>query len=323
MRILSADDVRAALPMRDAIEAMRAAFIALSDGRATVPVRASMPTPEGVMLYMPAFIDHAPINTVKVVSVFPGNRGRNLPVVTATVLVIDAETGAPLALIEGKALTAIRTGAGSGLATDLLARHNAHSLGVIGAGVQARTQIEAVCTVRDIHTIRVYSPHRAALLVAELRLKYPHIDIHAAASAHQAAEGADVIIAATSSSTPILSAVDVAPGTHVNGVGSFTPQMQEVAADLVMQARVVVDHRASVWEEAGDLIIPRDAGLISEDHIYAEVGEIAAGKLPGRTDDSQVTFFKSVGNAVQDAAAAARVLAAAEASGLGQVIAFS
>jgi ornithine cyclodeaminase/alanine dehydrogenase-like protein (mu-crystallin family) len=310
MRILSADEVRSALPMRDAIDAMREGFIALSSGKATVPVRAAMSIPSGVMLYMPAYINGEPISTVKVVSVIPGNAERGLPVVNASVMVMDAETGLPVALLDGTSLTAIRTGAGSGLATDLLARENARILGVIGAGAQARTQIEAVCTVRDIKEIRVYSPHSAAQLADELRGQY-EVDIIFSSSAHDAAYGADVIVAATNSKTPVITAADIAPGTHINGVGSFTPDMQEIPADIVTMARIVVDHRESVWEEAGDLIIPRDQGLITEDNIYAELGEIAAGKLAGRQSDDEITFFKSVGNAVQDAAAAARVLKAA------------
>lgn len=318
MRILSADDVRAALPMRAAIEAMREGFIALSSGKATVPVRAAMNMPDGIMLYMPACIEGEPISVVKIVSVFPDNRSRDLPVVQANVLVIDARDGTPQALIDGTSLTAIRTGAASGLATDLLARRDAAVLGVIGAGVQARTQIEAVCAVRAIREIRIYSPNNAARLVDELRDQY-EADVHYAPSAHDAAASADVIVAATNSATPVLTAADIQPGVHINGVGSFTPHMQEIAADIVRQARVIVDHRASVWEEAGDLIIPREAGQITDAIIAAEIGEVAVGRAVGRETDDQITFFKSVGNAVQDAAAAGRVLKAAVERGLGTV----
>ncbi len=319
MRILSAEDVRAAVSMPDAIEAVRAGFIGLSTGRATVPLRTMLPLPDGLTLYMPAYIQGEPISTVKVVSVYPGNAARGLPTIIARVMVLNAQTGQPLALMDGTSLTALRTGAASGLATDLLARPEASVLGVIGAGVQARTQIEAVCAVRPITEIRIYSPTRAPALADELRGHYS-ARIFAAPSAHEALIGADVICAATNSKTPVVHANDVTPGAHINGVGSFTPEMQEIGPNVVSRARVIVDHRESAWAEAGDLIIPRDQGIILEQHARTEIGEIAAGLAPGRETPDQITFFKSVGNAVQDAAVAARVLEVAEERGLGSVV---
>ncbi len=308
MRFLSASDVRAAITMREAIEAVREGFIALSAGRATVPVRGALESPEGILLTMPSHLDDGWV--VKIVSVNAGNRALDLPAVQATVLVIDARTGVPQALMDGGTLTAIRTGAASGLATDLLARPEAKVLGVIGAGVQARTQIEAVRTVRPIEEIRVFSLHGAQALADELQ-RQGGARVTLAHSAAEALAGADVIVAATNSKTPVVRAEDVTAGAHINGIGSFTPEMQEIAAEVVVKARVVVDQRAAAWAEAGDLIIPRNRGLITEDHVYAEIGEIAAGKLPGRTADDQITLFKSVGNAVQDNVVARRVLAAA------------
>lgn len=319
MRILSADDVRATLTMPVAIAAMREGFTALSTGRATVPLRTSLATPDTLFLYMPAHIEGSPISTVKIVGVTPGNPTRALPVVQASVLVLDAQTGQTLAMIDGTSLTAIRTGAASGLATDLLARQDARVLGVIGTGAQARTQIAAVCAVRPIEQIRLYSRSNPQALADELRGLYD-ADIIVAGSAHDALSGADVLVAATNSRTPVLNAADVQSGAHINGVGSYTHTMQEVAADVVTLAKVVVDHRASAWAEAGDLIIPREAGLFSENQVYAELGEIAAGLKAGRENDNEVTFFKSVGNAVQDAAAAWAVLQAATERGLGTVV---
>lgn len=316
MRILTAADVRAALPMTDAIRAVRDGFIALSTGKATVPVRSVMQKPTGTTLYMPAYIGGSPVDVVKVVSVYPGNTAKNLPVVIGTVLVLDAETGVPLALMDGTSLTAIRTGAASGVATDLLARRDASVLGVIGAGAQARTQIEAVCAVRPIREIRIFSKMKAPGLVDELRGRYD-ATARLATSVNDALRGADIIVAATNSKTPVVLANDVSAGAHINGVGSYHHTMQEVAADVVAQAKLVVDHRASAWAEAGDLIIPRDQGLLTEDHVYAELGEIAAGLKPGRQSDDEITFFKSVGNAVQDAACAWRILQTARERGLG------
>jgi ornithine cyclodeaminase len=316
MRILTADDVRTAVDMRAAIDAVRAGFIALSTERARVPLRSVLETPGGVLLTMPAYIDGTPICAVKVVSVCPDNQQRGLPTIHAAVLVTDASTGSPLALMDGRVLTAQRTGAASGLATDLLAVPQASILAVIGAGVQARTQVAAVCAVRPITEIRIFSLAGAGQMAEELRGQY-RARIVVAPSAQAALEEAHVVVAATNSKTPVVHLDDLTPGAHINGIGSFTPDMQEIAADVVMAARVVVDHRASVWAEAGDLIIPFKQGLITEAVVHAEIGEIAAGLREGRHDPDEITFFKSVGNAVQDAALAQRVIAAADERGLG------
>jgi len=226
-------------------------------------------------------------------------------------------------LLDGTYLTALRTGAGSGLATDLLARPDAAILGVIGAGAQALTQIEAVLTVRPtIGEIRIFSRSGADSLVAQLKAIYPALTIHAARSAPDALRNADVLVAATTSSTPVITAADVKPGAHINGIGSYTPTMQEVATDVVIRAKIVVDSRTSCLAEAGDLLIPIRAGLLREDSIHAEIGEIAAGLKPGRTSPDEITFFKSVGNAVQDLMVAGRVVQLAEEQNLGSIVPF-
>lgn len=319
MRILTADEVRAAVDMRAAIDAVRLGFVALSTGRAHVPLRSALEIPGGVLLTMPAQIGGAPVSAVKVVTVCPENAARGLPTIYAAVLVTDALTGAPLALMDGRVLTALRTGAASGLATDLLAVPQASILAVIGAGVQARTQIAAVCAVRPITEIRIFGLIGAEQMAEELRGQYP-ARIVVTSSAAEASAGAQVIVAATNSKTPVVRLSDLTPGVHINGIGSFTAEMQEIASDVVTAARIVVDHRPSAWAEAGDLIIPRREGLITEDSVYAEVGEIAAGLKPGRADSHEITFFKSVGNAVQDAALAQQVIAAADERGLGTVV---
>ncbi len=316
IRVLSAEDVRAALPMREAIEAMREGFSALSTGRARVPLRSHLATPEGTNLFMPAYVDGMPFSAVKIVSIYP----QALPMIAASVLLMDAQTGQFRALINGTYLTALRTGAGSGLATELLARPDAALLGVIGAGAQARTQIEAVCTVRPIREVRVYSRRGAGSFIESLSPLYPNIKLIAVQSAADALHDADIVVAATTASEPVIYARDIKPGAHINGVGSYQPTMQEVAADVVVQARVVVDSRESCLAEAGDLLIPIRSGLITAEHIYAEIGEIVVGLKPGRQNDQMITFFKSVGNAVQDAAAAARVLAIAEQRNLGTLV---
>ncbi|MFZ1397641.1 MAG: hypothetical protein WAS33_12115 [Candidatus Promineifilaceae bacterium] len=322
MRILSAQDVRRALPMAEAIEGMKQAFAQLSTGQAVVPLRGRVAVAphSGTTLVMPAFLAQSGDLAVKVVSVFPKNSERGEPTIYAAVLVLDAANGRPLALLEGGTLTAIRTGAGAGAATDLLARPDAHVVAILGSGVQARTQLEAVCTVRDIREVRVYSPNRqnAERFAQEMRGVGPVPELmEVVDSAETAVHHADIICAATTSSQPVFNGKDVAPGTHINGVGSYTPAMQEVDVETVQRALVVVDERAAAWEEAGDLIQPLQAGLITEDHIYAELGEIAAGLKPGRTSPEQITFFKSVGVAVQDAIAGRIALENAVAHNLG------
>ena len=307
MNIFDAEQVRQAVSMPAAIQTVRAGFIALSTGCATVPVRGSLAVDGNTTLTMPAYIHGSPVSVVKVVSVYPGNPARDLPAVLGQVLVLDAQTGESLALIDGASLTALRTGAASGLATDLLSLPEAHILAVIGAGKQARTQVEAICAVRPIDQIRVFSPNHAAAFADELHQRYG-IEVTAAANAHEALSGAQIVAAATTSRSPVVHLADIAPGVHINGVGSFRPDMQEIAAEVVARAKLVVDHRASVWHEAGDLIIPRDQGLISEASVHAEIGEIAAGLRPGREFADEITFFKSVGNAVQDAAVARLVV---------------
>jgi ornithine cyclodeaminase/alanine dehydrogenase-like protein (mu-crystallin family) len=299
MRILDADDVRK-ISMRQAIDAVRAGFVALSTGKANVPVRGTLPVEGNTTLTMPAYIHGSAVSSVKVISVYPGNPARGLPTVIGSVLVLDAQTGTPLALVDGGSLTALRTGAASGVASDLLALPNAKVLAVLGAGKQARTQVEAVCAVRPITHIRIYSPNNPGALADELRGKY---EVYVARDEADALDGAQVVVAATNSRTPVVHLDRLQPGTHVNGVGSFRPDMQEVAG--MQAAKIVVDHRESVWHEAGDLIIPRDLGVISEASVHAELGEVAAGLRPGRESADEITFFKSVGNAVQDAAVAA------------------
>lgn len=309
MHILDAQAVRSAVTMRQAIAAVHNGFIALSTGKANVPVRGVLPVNGNTTLTMPAYVQGSPVIVVKVISVYPDNVDNNLPTVLGSVLVLDASNGLPLALLDGAALTAIRTGAASGVATDLLALPDARVLAMIGAGKQAQTQVEAILAVRPIEQIRVYSLQNAAPFAQELRDKYG-VEVVVAGDAGEALRGAQVVAAATNSRTPVVNRANIQTGVHINGVGSFRPDMQEIAADVVREATVVVDHRESAWHEAGDLIIPRDEGVIPAESDFAELGEVAAGLRSGRVSREEITFFKSVGNAVQDAAVAALVVAA-------------
>lgn len=330
MLILTRADLERALPMELAMEAVASAFAQLSGGQANVPLRlhVAVPPRDGLALLMPAYLSGTDTLGVKALTLFPRNAERpnlpTLPTISALVLLFDAETGVPLALLDGGHLTAIRTGAASGVATRLLARPDASALALFGAGAQALAQVWAVCVSRSIARVWIVNRTRAhaEALAERLRAFGPPIpaDVRVAGAAREALAEADVICCATASPAPIFADADLRSGAHVNGVGSYRPDMREVPAETVARARVVVDAREEAWAEAGDLIGARERGLIGEGHIAGELGEIVLGRIPGRTDPEQITFFKSVGNAVQDVAAAQAAYTRARALGLGVTV---
>lgn len=322
IRVLSQDDVRAAMDMRAAIEEMRRAFAALSSGDAEAPVRLALEHDRGVHLFMPAQMRTRSAVGAKVVSVNPGNRDVGLPMIHAVVLALDPDTGRPLALMDGTYLTALRTGAAGGLAADLLARSDASVVALFGAGVQARTQLQAVRCVRAIEEVRIVSKpiDSACVLAEEVRDSPDAVRAIAVDDPATAIRGADIIVTATDSAVPVFEGAGVEPGTHVTGVGSYQPSMREVDADLIRRARIIVDQREAALAEAGDLAGPIEDGVVGPDAIAAELGEVVLGSAPGRTSPEEITFFKSVGNAVQDVAVAATVLEVAEREGLGTLV---
>jgi ornithine cyclodeaminase len=272
---------------------------------------------------MPAHLQETDALAIKIVSVFPENLSRGLSTIHAIVIALDAKTGQPIALLEGASLTAIRTGAASGAATELLAREESRKVAIFGSGVQARTQLEAVCTVRPIDQVVVYSldePGAQSFLDEMAGVGPIPSALSLADSPSEAIREADIICTATTSSQPVFSGNELAPGTHINAIGSFTPQMQEVDSETVKRAVVVVDSLEATLAEAGDLIIPMEKKLISSDHIHGELGEIVSGRKKGRSSPQEITLFKSVGIAVQDAAAASRALAYAQQQDLGTII---
>ena len=329
IRILSASDVRAALPMPKAIDAMRHAYSQLSAGKAVAPPRQHITTDKGVTLIMPAYLPEHNENVkqrqivpthaqfgIKVVSVYDDNPKLGLPRITATVLVLDPATGTPKAFMDGASLTAIRTGAGGGVAADLLARKDAKTVGLFGAGVQARAQLQAVMAVRDIACVNLISRTQASAqqLALEISEWTDAPKVNLVSTPQEAVEDADIVICATTSATPLFDGKDLQPGIHITAVGAFVPEKREVDTTTIRRAdRIVVDSREACLEEAGDLIIPNA-------EIDAEIGEIVNGAKPRRQSEDEITFFKSVGVAVQDAVAASAVLAEAEAKGLGIVI---
>jgi len=328
--ILNADDVRRCLPMDAAIEAMKHAYASLTQGHAIMPARAHLPIEphDGVSLVMPVYVNSDGVEalSVKVVSLFPGNIPNGLPLIQSAVMVFNAQTGQPMAVLEGSTLTGIRTGAAAGAATDLLARLESKTAAIIGAGVQARTQLEAVCTARNIETAWIFGPTRSKVeaMIESMagQGKIPS-DLRLASSPKEAISDADIICTATTSSTPVFDDAKVKAGTHINAVGSYQPHVREIPPETVVRSRVYVDSYADAREEAGDLIQPIESGLIDWDHIQAELGEVVLNRKPGRSSDDEVTFFKSVGVAVQDAFAADIAVKYAIMHGVGQSVDWS
>lgn len=321
--ILAANDVQRALPMTEAIAAMRTAFTQLASGAAEMPVRSHIDVPEhdGTALFMPCYASCFRNLGVKVVNVFGANPAKGLPRIHALVCLFDSVTGVPRAVLDGTSLTALRTGAASGLATDLLARPNASTVAILGAGVQGRTQLEAMLAVRSIKSVRIYDrvPAAAQAFATEMSARW-EIDIQVVSTPRAAVTGADIVCTATVSPTPVFDDSDIAAGTHINAVGSYKPDVQEIPAETVQRAMIIVDQRESALAETGDLIIPLKQGLIAETDLHAELGEILSGRTVGRTSDTLVTLFKSVGLAIQDLAAATCALERAEAKGLGVAV---
>lgn len=307
--------------MRDAVEILKRAFAELSTGRANVPPRIVLPQykHDGVTLVMPGYLFDSEALAVKVVSVHNRNPARNLPLIHALVLLLDPTTGQPLAAMDGSSLTALRTGAASGVATDLLARNDAEVAAIFGAGVQARTQLLAIAAVRDIQRCWIYARHSESVqrFMAEMQPQLS-VELRAAESPAQAVREAHIICAATTSSTPVFDGADLQPGTHINAIGSYQSGMQEVdGTTLQRAAKIVIDEYAGALSEAGDLLVAMAQGAIQQADIYGELGEIAAGLKPGRETEDEITYFKSVGNAVQDAAVARAIYRQAVQAGLG------
>ena len=309
--------------MAEAIELMKVAFAELSAGRAVSPLRTviEVNADPSSMLVMPAYVPAASALGLKVVSFFGGNPTRGLPTIHALVCLIDHETGTPLGVMEGGYLTALRTGAVSGAATDLLARPDARVAVVIGAGVQGVTQAAAVCAVRPIERVIAVDvrPESLERFEEAVRRDWPEIAgrVETTTDAGVAVRVADVVCTATTSRAPVFEDADVRPGTHINAVGAFTPEMQEIPASTVKRATVVVDAVEAALAEAGDLIIPLRDGTIDRGHIARELGMVAAGSVPARTSADEITLFKSVGNAVQDVVVARRAVDRARELGIG------
>jgi alanine dehydrogenase len=322
--LLTRKNVESVLTMEETIAAVEEGFRRLALGSVTMPQRTAIRIPDhkGLHLGMPAHIGgESGALALKAVTVYPDNPAKHgLPTTIGTLLLNDPRTGALVAIMDAGFLTAMRTGAASGVATRYLARADASTAGIFGAGAMARTQLIAVCAVRPIERASVYDP------VPEARERYAadmstRLGIEVLATDDpQACAGADVLCLASSSKVPILEDDWVAPGCHVNGIGAHSPDAREIGAGLLARAKVVTDHLPACMAEAGELILAMQEGSYAAERVHASLGEVISGSKPGRESDREITFFKSVGLAVQDAATAARVFELARAAGVGTEI---
>ena len=328
--ILKESDISSMITMRDIIEADKEALSIYSSHKSNIPLRSNLNVPEynGQCLFMNGYAAPAKALGVKIVSVYPENINKNLTSVPATMVLVDAETGVVNSLIDGTYLTRLRTGAISGLATEILSRKDSKIFALFGTGGQAVTQLEAVLTVRNIEEVRVFDvfKERAKDFAKKMSDKFGkkfNVKIIAAESSDAAIDNADIITTVTTSKKPVFDANKVKKNVHINGVGSYTPEMVEIPGDILVKAnKIYVDTRDGAINESGDLITPIKDGLITIEKINGELGEVINGLIKGRESDDEMTFFKTTGSAVLDLVAAQKIYEKAKAKGVGQIVEF-
>jgi ornithine cyclodeaminase len=315
---LGGADVRRLMPMADCIEIVDAVMRAVSGGGAVIPVRLGfkLPGTDNILAAMPGYVSEPASLGAKLIAVFPENAQRGLPSHQGVVVMFDAGSGAPAAVLDAHAITGIRTAAASAVATRALARKDASRLAIIGTGEQAEAHVHAMAAVRRLSSVTIWgrTPANAAALAARAHLALG-IPVAVSPDVEQAVANADIVCTATSSPTPILQGAWVRRGTHVNLIGACSAKTREADAGLVAKSAFYVDLRASAMAEAGDLL---DAmGPLAAQHIRGEIGEVLNGKVAGRSDDEEVTVYKSLGIAAQDLAVAHALLESARATGAG------
>lgn len=326
--VLNEKDMRAVLTMEDAIKADKDALSLYSAGESNIPLRANLDVPEhnGQSLYMYGYAAKANALGVKIVSTYPDNIDKGIPSVPATMVLLNSETGETSSFMDGTYLTRVRTGAVAGLATDYLARKDSKIFAVIGTGGQAPGQIEAVLTVRpQIELVKVYDLNterakQCAEQMTELFRGKFAAKFEAAATSADAVKDADIITTITVAKGPVFDGKLVKKGAHVNGVGSYTPDMSEIDEYIITNADKVYMDTPDALEESGDFIKPINKGIFSADRITGELGEVINGKIKGRESDDEITFFETTGSAVLDIVTAQRIYEKAIEKGVGQFI---
>jgi len=325
IRVLRGAEVRQLLPMAECVDLMRRTMIAVSERRVVLPLRSIMVMPgdRGMLGNMPGYLADPECFGVKLVSLIPRNKPPQYSSHLGLVLLFEAEHGCPVALLDAAEITAIRTAAASGLATRLLARAEAGDLALLGAGEQARSHLEAMRAVRPLRRFRVWArdPDKATAFARNEGERH-RITIETSATVKAAVDGADIVCTVTKAREPILLGEWLAPGAHLNVVGSSIAATAEIDTPAVVKSRFYVDYRESTVNEGGEYLRALKAGAITPEHILGEIGEVANGSKPGRRSPSDVTLYKSLGIAPQDLASAHHVLQKARAAGVGQTIDF-
>jgi len=318
--ILNSREIQSMLPMQTCIELMASALASLARGEVILPLRPVLRVPgsPNVFALMPAYSKALNAIGTKLITVYPGNHGTELESHQGAVLLFDGEHGSLLAMMDAASITAIRTAAVSGVATRLLARKNATTLAILGAGVQARTHIDAMLAVRPFTKILLWSrtPEHARGTAEDAKRRY-RVEIKVVRDAASAVRAADVVCTVTAAREPVLRGEWLKPGTHINAVGASLPTARELDTDAVRRARIFVDRRESALNEAGDLLIPMNEGAITADAIVAEIGERLADGATARRGEDEITLFKSLGLAIEDLACAHYLHGRAKADGAG------
>ncbi|MCW4036640.1 MAG: ornithine cyclodeaminase family protein [Candidatus Bathyarchaeota archaeon] len=311
MLYISDDDVAQLIAMGEAIEAVEKAFGEYAKGSVRMPPRSTIMLEKhgGSVSLMPSYLEEANALATKIISIYPGNPEKGLPTTAAWIVVNDPETGMIEALLDGTYLTAVRTGAVTGVAARYLAPEGSRVAAIMGCGVQGRTQAWAVAEMCELETIRVFDVSEESMrrFAEEMGPKLG-VEVVPSKSGEEAVRDADVVVTATTSREPVLRREWLGEKVHVSAIGSFYPDYRELDTETVKEAKVVVDSLEAIMEEAGDILIPIEEGAITEEHIYAELGELVLGRKMGRTDEDRLTVFKSVGLAIQDSSVASLVL---------------
>ena len=323
MLLLTEADVRVLLPMQDLIDSMQTALASYSTGQVQQPLRTIMEVgaSRSFLGLMPAYIPGSGALGTKLVTVFGGNAALGLPTHLATIILFDSETGAIRAIMDGRYITEARTAAVSAVSVRLLAREQASTLAIIGSGVQAHSHLEAISLVRPLKEVRVWSPtpeHRQRFAAGARALT--EATVIPVSDARTAVADADLIVLVSASREPVVQSEWVADGAHICAVGACRPDQREMSTALVRRGRVFVDSRGGALAEAGDIVIPLKEGAFEEGHIAGELGELAAGRIGGRSKPTEVTIFKSLGMAVEDVAAAQLTFDRAAERGLGRAM---
>lgn len=302
MKIVEANEARQRLTPEVCIALMREAFEALETKKADQPLRSIVKLPHGESFgFMPAYMGDEDCFGAKVITAFPQNAGTQYPSHMGYVMLFDSRHGAFLGMADGSVITELRTGAVSAVATDLLARRDAHNLAIIGAGAQGRGHLAAIRCVREITQVTVYDrvQEAAERYAAEMEERYS-IPVHVCAGVEECVRDADIVCTLTPSREPFLKREWIRPGTHINAVGTFTPTTREVTSELVAASRLYSDYTPSMLRECGEYLIPASEGLIDEQHIVGSVGEVLLGRAPARGSEEEITLFDALGLAVED-----------------------